>query len=291
MEVTMAMNVISGVLGSDDNVFRNKVVLITGSAQGIGKELANSFARRGATLALTDKNVEKLRATAEELQEGFGKVKWYALDVTRQDQILETRKKVHAELGPVDVLVNNAGVVFGGPFLDVPIEKHVFTFEVNTLAVVQMTHAFLQDLITRSRGWLINVASAAGYIGLPRGSTYASSKWAVIGFSESLRIELKLMGHENVSVTTVCPSFVDTGMFRGVKPPATTKMLDPGDLAEKVVKAAARGKPVVREPWLVKVAPALMGVLPLSLSEKVSALFGVTRSMESWKGHQSGNDE
>ena len=93
---------------------------------------------------------------------------------------------MHRDGGPIDVLVNNAGLVFGGAFLDVPLERHLTTYRVNTLGLVAMTHAFLPDLMAGRDGHVVNVASASGFIGLPFGATYASSKWAVLGFSELL---------------------------------------------------------------------------------------------------------
>ena len=131
----------------------------------------------------------------------------------------------------MDVLVNNAGIVHGGPFLDVPVERHLATYRVNVLGLVAVTHAFLPDLIASADSHLVNIASASGYIGLPHGSTYASSKWAVIGFSESLLLELELHGHRHVHVTTVCPSYVTTGLFDGARAARTTSLLSPERLA------------------------------------------------------------
>jgi short-subunit dehydrogenase len=180
--------------------------------------------------------------------------------------------------------VNNAGVVFGGPFLDVPLEKHLATYRVNVLGLVSLTHAFLPDLLGRPDAHLVNVASASGFIGLPHGATYASSKWAVIGFSESLRLELELQGHRHVHVTTVCPSYVATGLFEGARAPLTTRLLTAERLADKVVSAMLRDAIWVRVPWLVKVTPMLKGVLPTRMFYSVAGVLGVNTSMTAWKG-------
>ena len=261
-----------------------KRVLITGSASGIGKSIARRFAAEGAQLLLADLNEPLLQETAKELAQGGRTVKAYKIDVTDIPGVSALRERINADGGPIDVLVNNAGLVFGGPFLELPLEKHLTTYRVNTLGPVVFTHAFLPDLLSREDAHLVNVASASGFIGLPHGSTYASSKWAVIGFSESIELELKMQGRDNVHVTTVCPSYVSTGLFDGAKPPMLTTMLTPDRLADLVTSAVLRNKSQVLAPWLVKLTPPLKGLLPASLFNAVSGLLGATSSMTQWKG-------
>jgi len=262
-----------------------KRVLVTGGGQGIGLEMAIKFAERGAAIVLADLN-EKILPEAKSAVEVLGvPVYTCVVDVTDPASIVALRDKVREEAGPIDVLVNNAGVVFGGPFADVPLEQHFKTYAVNTLGVVAVTHAFLPDLVSRPEANLVNIASASGLIGLPYGSTYASSKWAVIGFSESIRAELNLVGHDHVHVTIVCPSYIGTGMFEGAKPPKTTHILEPEFVAEKVVEAVERDHLYVMEPWIVKVTPLLRDLLPTKLYDKIGAALGANTSMASWTGH------
>jgi short-subunit dehydrogenase len=197
---------------------QGKRALVTGGASGIGKAIAERLAAAGAELVLIDLNDEALHVAAADLGRSGAHVTTYVLDVTETSRITGLKEEIGRDLGPIDVLVNNAGLVFGGGFLDVPLEKHLTTYRVNTLGLVAMTHAFLPDLIAGTDGHVVNVASASGYIGLPFGATYASSKWAVIGFSESLGLELELPGHGHVDVTSVCPSYVRTGLFDGAAP-------------------------------------------------------------------------
>ena len=131
---------------------------------------------------------------------------------------------------------------------------------------------------------MVHIASASGFIGLPYGSTYASSKWAVIGFGESIRAELNLQGHEHVHHTIVCPSYIGTGMFQGVEAPKATSILEPAELAEKVVHAVERDKVHVLEPFMVKLTPLLRDLLPTGLYDRLSHLFGADTSMAHWKG-------
>ena len=265
--------------------FRGKLVLVTGGAQGIGKGLASKLAARGARLVLTDVRDAELQATAEELRGRGTPVATYRVDVTDEQAVVSLQKQVRADVGPIDVLVNNAGVVFGGPFLEVPLERHRLTYAVNSMGVVAMTHAFLPDLIGRPDAHLVNIASASGLIGLPFGATYASSKWAVIGFSESIRLELAELGHKHVKVTTVCPSYIATGMFKGVRPPLLTPMLTPESLVEKMVQAVEREELFLLEPPMVKTLPLLNGLLPKRVFDVVAARFGLHDSMKQWRGH------
>lgn len=259
-------------------------VLITGGAQGIGREMALIFADEGAQIILTDINKERLEQTREEIAARGTRCWSYVLDVTNPKAIASVCDQIHKEVGQITVLVNNAGIVFGGPFLEVPLERHMATYGVNIHGMVAMTHAFLPDLIAQPEGHLLNIASAAGLVGLPFGSTYASSKWAAVGFSESIRLELRATGHGHVGVTTVCPLYVGTGMFAGAAPPKTTSMLNPGSLAKKIVAAVKANEVFVYEPWLVKITPMLKA-LPVKLTDVLSDIFGVNKGMQHWRGH------
>ncbi len=263
---------------------RDKRALITGAATGIGRALAERLVPEGAELVLVDLNETALKDAVDEIHALGAKASGYGLDVTDTDAIFTLRDRVHAEVGPIDLLVNNAGVVFGGPFLDVPFEKHVRTYRVNVEGVVAMTYAFLPDLVAQPHGHVVNIASAAGLIGLPWGSTYASSKWAVIGFSESLRLELDMTQHDSVKVTTVCPSYVSTGLFEGAKPPTTTSMLSPEALAQQIVEAIKHDEIYLLTPWLVKLTPMLKGILPTRLFDAIGWALGATSGMSQWRG-------
>ncbi len=261
-----------------------KRVLVTGAARGLGRAIAERFAEAGAELVLTDLDEAELEATREEMAAGGARCRAYRLDVTDADGILEVRDALHDDAGAIDILVNNAGVVFGGPFLEVPLERHALTYRVNVEGVVAVTHAFLPDVIAAPRGHLVFIASASGFVGLPGGSSYASSKWAAIGFAESIRAELRHLGHAQVGVTTVCPTFVDTGMFAGAAPPKTTTMLDPALLAGKIVEAVERRRVWVREPWIAKITPLLKHGLPTPVADFLSDALGASASMDHWQG-------
>ncbi len=263
-----------------------KRVVVTGAAQGIGRAIALRMAQAGADLVLTDWNEAALPAAQAEVQ-ALGRVAWtYRLDVTDRAGIAQVRRAIADEVGPIDVLVNNAGTVFGGAFLDVPLEKHWQTYQINTLGLVAVTHVFLPDLIARPEAHLVNIASASAYVGLPFGTTYASSKWAAMGFSEGLRLELAELGQGHVKVTTVNPAYVATGLFEGAKAPRLTQFLTPERLAEQVVQGVLADQPLVLAPKsVVRISPFLRGVLPVRWFDAVGRWFGITTSMQHWRGH------
>ncbi len=264
---------------------KDKNVIITGAAMGIGKLFAKRFAADGARLVLVDVNEEALTHTGEEIRGQGTDVATYVCDLSQRRNVEDLSDKVHAEVGKMDVVVNNAGVVFGGPFLEVDQDKHDLTMQVNAMAFMWMTRAFLPDMIEKGAGHFLNVASASGLLGLPRGTSYAASKWAAIGFSESIRLEMAELGHKNIKVTIVAPSYIRTGMFDGVNAPLLTPLLDPEDLVDKAYRAFKRDQIYVLEPFMVKLTPFLKGVLPPPVFDAVGKLFGVTRSMDAWKGH------
>lgn len=253
-------------------------VLITGGASGLGKMLAKKLRDAGAFVGIADLNARALRATARELG-----VRAYELDVTNPGSIQKCRKAFLADFKNIDILVNNAGVVFGGDFASTPLDQHRLTFEVNAIGPVSVTHAFYADLCARADATIVFVASASGYIGLPNGTSYASSKWAAIGFAESLRLELQEEGKKHVHVTTVCPSYIDTGMFSGAEAPLFTPMLETEDVADAIVKAIQSNRKFVELPWIVRWIQTLRGLLPLSLFDRVMHLTGVSKSMMHWK--------
>lgn len=262
---------------------KDKRVLITGAGSGVGHELAVRFAAEGAEIIVTDRDPQGVKATTDLLKSRGCRASGYIMDVTDEQSVSLVRSRVNAEGGPIDVLVNNAGVVFGGSFLEVPIKDHQKTFEVNTVGPMLLTHVFLPDLIKNSSAHIVNIASASAMIALPFGATYASSKWAVLGFSESLREELRLQGHGHVRVTAICPSYISTNMFTGVKAPRLMPVLNPKRLADQVLKAVQKNKEQLLTPWLVKLIPLGRGLMMRGAFRKLCDLLHVSTGMRTWQ--------
>ncbi len=261
--------------------------VVTGAGSGIGRLLAFGLAERGATVAVVDINQKSAEKTKREILQAGGKAAAFSADVSRSAAVKKLRGQIAKKLGRVQGLINNAGIVRGGAFEEVSLRAHEETYAVNTLGLVAVTHAFFADLLQSKDAHLVNIASASGFVGLPFGSTYASSKWAVVGFSDSIRLELKERGLGHVHVTTVCPSYISTGMFEGVKAPMMIPWLTPEGITKSILRAVENNAPFVKEPWLIGWIDLLKGIFPLVIYDVVSRWMGVSTSMLHWKGRAS----
>lgn len=202
--------------------------------------------------------------------------------------IAQNAQAVRRELGGVDVLINNAGIVRGKYFWEHDNGDDTRpTMQVNALAPMYVTREFLPGMIESAReARIVNIASAAGTLSNPRMSVYAASKWAVIGWSDSVRLELQQQGFGHVKVTTVAPSYIDTGMFEGARGPLLTPVLTPEYVVDKVWKAMLAGRPMLMLPWSVGLARLLKGVLPTRAWDAVADKLGVYHSMDLFTGRR-----
>jgi all-trans-retinol dehydrogenase (NAD+) len=141
-------------------------------------------------------------------------------------------------------------------------------------------------MIAKDSGHIINISSASGFIGMPYMPAYAASKWAVIGLTESLRLEMELERFHGIRFTLFCPSYVDTGMFAGVKAPKLVPLLSPEEAVKRAYKGFRRGEYFILEPFMVKFTPALKALLPRPIFDKVSDILGVTISAKKVRGRQ-----
>jgi len=266
-----------------------KKVLITGAAMGMGKLYAQRAVRENAAaVVLWDIDEIDLKQTAAELEAAGGRVHPYVVDVSRLEAIEAAAARVRQEVGDIEILINNAGVVRGKYFWEHEHRPDThFTMSVNTLAPMYITREFLPAMMaSRTECRIVTMASAAGLVANPRMSVYAASKWAAIGWSDSLRLELKQAGYKHIKVTTVCPSYVSTGMFEGAKGPLLTPILTPEAVVDAVWKKMKRGTPFVLMPWTVRLAKAFNGVLPIGPRDFISdRIFGVYHSMDHFTGH------
>ena len=221
--------------------FEKANVLITGGASGIGKIMGRMALEKGAScLIIWDINPQNISETIKELSH-FGNVRGYIVDVSRNELVKETCDKVVNECGEVDILINCAGIVTGNKTFDhMSSDEMIRTMNINTLAPMFVTRAMLPGMIRRNRGHICTIASAGGMLSNPRMSVYAASKWGAIGWSDSVRIELKDM-KSDVHITTVAPYYINTGMFDGVRS-RIIPILKPEYAARKIIRAIERNK-------------------------------------------------
>lgn len=267
--------------------FAKKCVLITGGAAGIGKLMGRNALQLGAKKLIVWDINEKAMADMQIEFEVLGQLHTYRVDVSDVAQIRSTAERMLTEGHEIDILINNAGIVVGKEFWDNTHDDISKTMAINSNALMHTALCFLPGMIQRNSGHIVNIASAAGMLSNPRMAVYASSKWAVIGWSESLRLELRTK-NRGVRVTTVTPSYIDTGMFDGVKTHWILPIVKPDTAARKIIRAVEGNRVFLRMPWSVYLLPFFKGLLPVSWFDLiVGRWLKVYKSMQHFKGHKS----
>ena len=264
---------------------KNANILITGGASGIGKIMGRLALQKGAkSLIIWDVNAEALAETKAEFS-SFGTVHTYTVNIADSDAVIATYQRVKEECGNVDILINNAGIVRGNNTFDhQTIQDIRLTMDVNTIAPMVLALQVLPDMLSRNRGHICNIASAGGMLGNPKMSVYGASKWAVIGGSESMRIELQQQ-KSNVHVTTVAPYFISTGMFTGVR--SIFPILKPEPTAKKILRAIERNTIFAGIPFGYHFIRFWQAILPLRVFDWLfGTVFGIYRTMDHFTGRK-----
>ncbi|GAB3277223.1 SDR family NAD(P)-dependent oxidoreductase [Sinomonas notoginsengisoli] len=259
---------------------RGARILITGGASGIGRLMALEAGRRGAEVVVWDISDDGAVAVAAEIVAAGGLGSSYQVDITDSAHVAEVAR----ETGDVDVLVNCAGVVSGKPLLEASEESIRRTFEVNTLALYWVTRALLPGMVARQGGTVVTIASAAGLIGVARQTDYSASKFAAVGFTESLRAELRADGH-GVGTLVVCPYYINTGMFEGVqtKYPWLLPILEEQEVARAVIEGIESGREQIILPPFARLVP-VMRFLPTRWFDRVADVLGINHGMDHFTG-------
>lgn len=254
----------------------------------MGRLMAMKLARRGARVVIYDLDEAAIEEAVREAGAyNGGRAYGYVCDVSDREMVYEVADRVRREVGDVEILINNAGVVTGKTLMEAPDEQIERVFKVNTLALYWVTKSFLGPMMEKNEGHIVTIASAAGIIGVSKQTDYSASKHAAVGFTESLRVELKRYGYRGVRTTIVSPYYVDTGMFHGVKTrfPRVLPILDPDRVAEKVMRMIERNRQEIKMPLIVTTVPALH-VLPANLLDRIMDFFGVNHSMDEFVGRE-----
>lgn len=263
--------------------YAGKLVVVTGAGSGIGRATAQAFALRGADVALCDVNAERVKSIAAEL--GERAVIAQAVDVSNRDAMAAFAAAVHERARAVDVIVNNAGVAVGGSFLDHSLDDWSWVLGVNLMGVVHGCHYFVPPMVARGQGGsVINVASILGIYPAPNTSAYVASKFAVRGFSQSLRVEL---AKHRIGVTAICPGLINTSIIadariRGATSERRTQLLKyftrgakPATVAHAIIDAVHTNpelRTVGLDAWAIhqmtKVAPSVTARLGAILARR-----------------------
>ncbi|XP_021956147.2 epidermal retinol dehydrogenase 2 isoform X2 [Folsomia candida] len=262
-----------------------QVVLITGAGSGIGKMMAKKLAlNHGATIVAWDINKQGNDETVKEIIEAGGNATGYVVDVSSRASIYEAADKVKAEVGKVEILINNAGIVSGRKFLDTPDHLIEKTMQVNVISNFWTIKAFLPGMMSSGTGHIVTIASTAGLIGVNRLVDYCASKYAAIGLSESIQNELRAeKGYNKIYTTVVCPYFINTGMFDGVRS-KIVPILKPVDAVNDIVAGILTNQEQIVMPrWLYPLLCMKMA-LPGEVGRRVAAALGISGTMMGFKG-------
>ncbi len=266
------------------STLKGKKVLITGGASGIGRLMGQELIQEGIELlVIWDLNAQLLQETKTHFQKWKVQVEIYPIDITDTEKVITTFQEMTAKLGTIDVIINNAGIIVGKEFIHHTHDEIDRTLHINSSSPMHIAKAALPGMLAQKSGHIVNIASAAGLISNPNMSVYCASKWAIIGWSDSLRIELE-RNQSGVNVTTVMPYYINTGMFAGVRSPFIP-ILKPEYVARKIVLSIKTDKIFLRLPWIIQLLPLIKGILPTRVFDFiVGRALGIYNTMRTFKG-------
>jgi NADP-dependent 3-hydroxy acid dehydrogenase YdfG len=257
-------------MAKQPRILAGDTAAITGAGRGIGRATAEAFLRQGMKVAIGDVDFEAAQKTASELGPAAIAL---PLDVTDRDSFAAFLDGAEEHFGPLDVIVNNAGIMQVGRFIDEDDLTARRMVDINVHGVILGMKLALARMIPRDRGHIVNISSQAGKFGAPGGATYSATKHAVVGLTEAIRGELRLMG-AHVDVSYVMPFVVNTELGAGLGEARGMSNLEPADVADAIVDALQHGIVDVWVPKSAKRTNMLGAVLPRSLSE------GMARAMK-----------
>ena len=266
--------------------FENANVLITGGASGIGKIMGRMALERGAKrFIIWDINIAGIEQTRKELS-SYGKVKGYVVNVADNDIVTAAYRKTVEDCGPIDILINCAGIVTSNKTFDQQTpEEIVRTMNINAIAPMFVARAMLPDMLKRNFGHICNITSAGGMLSNPKMSVYAASKWAATGWSDSVRIELEEM-KSNVHVTTVAPYYINTGMFDGVKS-RIIPILKPEYVCKRVIRAIEKNTRFRGIPFGFHFIRFCQAILPTTIFDFIfGKVVGIYHAMDEFTGRK-----
>lgn len=244
----------------------NRIALVTGASSGLGEQIAYQLAKKGAIVVLCARNLERLKKVAKACTDFRGK-KAYAItmDVADPEQIEKVVHQVEIEIGPIDILINDAGFGLMQNAIDFDMQVAEKMFRVNVLGTIYLSKFIALQMAARKQGAIINIASIAGKIATPKSSVYSATKAAVLEYSNALRLELKPLG---ISVMTVNPGPIQTAFFdKADKSGEYLKkingiVLNPELVAEKIVCSIGTARRELNLPYFFNIANVVYTLFP-----------------------------
>jgi len=265
---------------------KGQLVLITGGGSGIGRKMAHGFSKLGAKIVLWDINEEGVNKVVNEIKDLGGQAWGYRCNVMNYQEVVQVANRVKQDAGKVDILVNNAGIVSGKFLVDLTEEHIQRTFNVNTVSHFWTIKEFLPEMLKNNKGHIVTIASAAGISATTGLVDYSASKYGAFGTNEALRLELRKQRANGVFTTVVCPYYINTGMFDGVKTkyPFLLPILDENYVTDRIVDSVKHKDPMLLLPWIVSLGWLGKFLFPVWFGDWLLDQLGVTDSMSEFKG-------
>ena len=254
--------------------FKNRIVLITGASSGIGKQTAIEFAKKGSNLILVARRKEKLEELEKQLQKFTISIMICQCDVSDKSQVKNMSESVLQKFGSIDILVNNAGFAIYGSVSKLTIEEIESQMATNYFGMIYCIKNFLPNMIKKKSGHIVNVASVAASFGLPGIASYCASKFAMLGFSEGLKHELKGTG---IGITVVSPIMVRTDFFDHPSfekmPKYSPTSLNATTVAKAILRASNSSRLEIIVPSIVRGAVWIKNTFPYIINPIIGSAF------------------
>ncbi len=263
---------------------KNKTILITGGASGIGKIMSRLSLERKAKVIIWDTNTQNIENTLKELNP-LGDISSYIVDISDLSQIEKKAELLKKEQVNIDILINNAGIVVGKYFHEHNSSEIEETLSINSSAPMHICNQFLSNMMRSNTGHICNIASSASLVANPKMSVYAASKWAVFAWSDSLRLEMKQL-KKDIKITTILPYYINTGMFDGVK--SRMPILDAESAALTIIKSIEKNKKIITIPgWIYRFTRFGQAFMSVDVFDWFAgSIMGIYKTMDDFKGRK-----
>ncbi|ELT94342.1 hypothetical protein CAPTEDRAFT_103007 [Capitella teleta] len=282
------LGVLYSIIPAPQKSVDGQVVLITGAGSGIGRLMSLEFAKKGAIVVGWDISAKGNEETKKFVEDAGFQMHTFECDISKRENVYKSGEQVMRDIGNVDILINNAGMVTGKRFLDCPDDMIVKTMEVNTLAHFWTLQCFLPEMLKQNRGHVVAISSMLGVDGISGTCEYSASKSGVIRLMESIAMEMHVHA---IKTTTVCPFIINTGFFKGcsVRFPSVLPVLQPEWTARRIVTGILTNQKVLFIPRIMYLMVILKALLPVDATLSLHRFFGASTAMDNFVGRKKDN--
>lgn len=271
---------------------KGKKAIVTGGAMGIGLATCKRLLRESCDVTIWDLSESAMEKAKKELADLGGTLFTYACDVSNKDRVNELVEQANKDMGQIDILINNAGYVRHGMFWEIPVEDSIRQMDVNVNALMYAIHAVLPQMMERDSGHIVNVSSGVAFASAPGLAAYTTSKWAVWGLTDVLRLEVMTAGKKGVKFTSVHPGNILEGMFEGFKLNLLGRLMVPPvknhDVIAKglVNSGLKKGRHLVVRPRALYSSMIMRGLIPDKILGKIVLSLGIGDCVKDFTGRK-----